>query len=229
MTQNAQKMQIRYSNGEAIKFNNKSSERNMKKLFFTSILTILFSFSGLNAQILKPGDGIRLKMLNITDKISGDYFVQKDSKIQLPYIGFFRTDSVDFTVLKNKIIAAYDSIYTKPELSVQPLYKINVFGEVVKPGIYYATGYETVTDILALAGGETTSSDLDDIYITRNGTKLNIDAEEILEDGKSLNDIGVKAGDKIFVPRSFWSKSNDASIVVSALAVVAAIIGIFVK
>jgi len=222
-------MQIRYSNGEAIKFNNKSSERNMKKLFFTSILTILFSFSGLNAQILKPGDGIRLKMLNITDKISGDYFVQKDSKIQLPYIGFFRTDSVDFTVLKNKIIAAYDSIYTKPELSVQPLYKINVFGEVVKPGIYYATGYETVTDILALAGGETTSSDLDDIYITRNGTKLNIDAEEILEDGKSLNDIGVKAGDKIFVPRSFWSKSNDASIVVSALAVVAAIIGIFVK
>ncbi len=39
------------------------------------------------AQYLNPGDGVRIAFFNISDQISGDYYIQQDGHIQLPYVG----------------------------------------------------------------------------------------------------------------------------------------------
>ncbi len=200
----------------------------MKKLLILAALISVLSTNTF-AQILKPGDGIRLTVYNIEDKVNGDYFVMEDGTIRLPYLGVLDAKETFFNVLKEKIVAKYDSIYKNPELSVQPLFRVSIIGEVNKPGVYYVTGFEKISDVLALAGGKTSSADLDGIYLVRDGKKVEVDAEQIFEEGNILADFDVKSGDKIFVPRNFWAKSNDASILVSALAVVAAIIGIFVN
>ncbi len=206
----------------------KNKRIKMKNLIIILALFSLFSVKTFS-QTLKPGDGIRLTVYNIEDKITVDYFVTEEGKIRLPYLGEFDAENTFFPVLKEKIISKYDSIYINPELTVQPLFRISIIGEVSKPGVYYVTGFEKISDVLALAGGKTSSADLDEIYLVRDGKRVDVDAEKIFEEGNVLADFDVKSGDKIFVPRNFWAKSNDASILVSALAVVAAIIGIFVN
>ncbi len=206
----------------------KIKRMKMKKLALLIAVVILFSVNSI-AQTLKPGDGIRLTVYNIEDKLTGDYFVTEEGTIRLPYLGKFDVKDTFFPVLKEKIIAKYDSIYKNPEMTVQPLFRVSIIGEVNKPGVYYVTGFEKISDVLALAGGKTSSANLDEVYLIRDGKKVEVDAEKIFEEGNILADFDVRSGDKIFIPRNFWAKSNDASILVSALAVVAAIIGIFVN
>ncbi len=222
---NSKKYRVR----DLAKLYSKQTKRmKMKNLLLIIAFISAFSVNTF-AQILKPGDGIRLTFYNIEDKVNGDYFVMEDGTIRLPYLGVLDAKETFFNVLKEKIVAKYDSIYKNPELSVQPLFRVSIIGEVNKPGVYYVTGFEKISDVLALAGGKTSAGNLDEIYLVRDGKKVEVDAEQIFEEGNVLADFDVRSGDKIFVPRNFWAKSNDASILVSALAVVAAIIGIFVN
>ncbi|MEE9432437.1 MAG: polysaccharide biosynthesis/export family protein [Melioribacteraceae bacterium] len=191
-------------------------------------ILVLFSIKT-TAQVLRPGDGINLSFLNITDKIKGQYYIQDNGNIQLPYLGLVNTVGRDFAAIRNQIVKEYSKIYRNPEINIQPLFRIDVLGEVGKPGVYYATGYETFTDILAKAGGETNDADIDGIFILRNESKMEIDLEAIFESGNTFSDIGLQSGDKIYVPRTFWVNARDASILVSGVAVLVGIVSLFTK
>ncbi len=197
----------------------------------TKLILIIFIVSTANtfSQVLKPGDGINLTFFNIQEKIQGQYFIQDNGKIQLPYLGLINTVNKDFSSIRNEIIKKYSKIYRYPELNIQPLYRISVLGEVGKPGVYYASGFESLTDILAKAGGETNDADLDGIYIIRDNSKMEINVKDIFEKGNSILDIGIRSGDKIYVPRTWWVTARDASVIVSGVAVLVAIAGLFTK
>ena len=105
------------------------------------------------SQDLKTGDGVRLTFYNIEDNVSGDYFVMQDWTLQLPYIGQMNVRDRGFDALRDSIIYSYQNIYREPELTVQPLFRINILGEVRNSGIYYVTGFERLSDLLAMAGG----------------------------------------------------------------------------
>lgn len=183
---------------------------------FPKILFIFFMISNtLFAQELSPGDGIRLTVYNITDDVSGDYFVQKDGNIQLPYVGLIYTTDLDFESVKREIIEKYTTIYRNPEITVQPLYRIIVLGEVRTPGTYYVTGVEKFSDLLAQAGGETRDANLNKIYVIRGNQKININANEILTKGQSLKNIGLEPGDQIYVNRKHWLKRLSLPILIS--------------
>jgi len=198
----------------------------MKRFFF--VLYMLVSCNLLSAQQLNPGDGLRITFYNISDEISGDYFVQQNGKIQLPFIGLVDVLNDSFTVIETKVMAMYDSIYRNPELTVQPLYKINILGEVRTPGIYYVTGIEKLSDIIALAGGETTDADLDYIYLVRQDEEIQIDASEIIEEGVKISNIGLKSGDRIFIPRRWWVSARNVGIIISGAALVVTIVSLFI-
>ena len=119
-------------------------------------------------------------------------------------------------------------MYRNPELSVQPLYKINILGEVRTPGNYYVTGVEKLTDLIALAGGETSDADMDDIYIIRENKEIKVDAEEIIERGDRLSDIGLRSGDRIYVPRKWWVGARNTGIIISAAALLVTVISLFI-
>ncbi|MCP5064838.1 MAG: hypothetical protein GY936_20655 [Ignavibacteriae bacterium] len=199
----------------------------MKNFLHLVVLLLILFAVNTSAQILKPGDGINLSFYNITDEIKGEYYIHDNGKIQLPYLGLINTIGRDFTAIRNEIIDEYSKIYRNPEINIQPLFRINVLGEVGNPGVYYATGFETFTDILAKAGGETNDANIDEIFILRNKMKMEIDLESIFENGNTLNDIGMQSGDKIYVPRTWWVEARDVSIVVSGVATLVGIISLF--
>ena len=118
-------------------------------IIFIIIITILPA--ELFSQILNPGDGVRITFLNIQDEITGDYFVQQDGNIQLPFIGLVTTTNIDYKIIKKTIYNKYSELYKDPAITIQPLIKINILGEVRTPGYYYVTDVEKMTGILALA------------------------------------------------------------------------------
>jgi len=202
----------------------------MSKHFILLYLMILFiSPKIVTAQKLNPGDGVRIIFYNISDQISGDYFIQEDGYIQLPYIGLINTQDRDFEIIQKEIISKYNSLYRNPELTVQSLYKISILGEVRSPGRYYVTGIEKLSDIIALAGGETQDANLNKIFFIRGEKKINVNAKEIIENGRQVSDIGLKSGDQIYVPRKWWVNVRNASILVSIGAIIVTIINITIR
>lgn len=194
-------------------------------LIFLIIFTAVSSFG----QKLNPGDGVRIIFLNITDNISGDYYIQLDGNLQLPFLGLLNTTNMEYPEIRRTIIQRYDSLYKNPELTVQPLLRINILGEVRTPGYYYVTDVEKMTGILALAGGVTGSAAKDEIYIIRDDQEINLNVSEIVAKGNTVADLGLRSGDRIFIPRSFWADAGQYAIILSGISVLTTLLVILLR
>jgi protein involved in polysaccharide export with SLBB domain len=192
-----------------------------KLLVALSIITVLSN--NIFAQTLQPGDGVKLIIYHISDSVSGDYYIQEDGSISLPFLGKIKAADRNIDSLKSEINLKYNNLYKNPELTIMPIIKINVFGEVRNPGFYYVTGIDKLSDILAKAGGTTADADLGDINITRKDKKIEINGEKAIQNGSKLDDIGLQSGDQIFVTRK-WFTGTTETLILSSVGVVASII-----
>lgn len=201
----------------------------MKKEFLIVFATLCI-FISLNsyAQKINPGDGVRLAFLDIGDVITGDYYIQPNSLLNLPQIGIINSSNKDFKEIKSEIESRYDSLYKDPHLSVNALFRINILGEVTNPGFYYVSDSEKFTAILAFAGGPTEAADLGDIVLIRDFEATKIDVETIIEEGSNASDFGLQSGDQIYVPRRWWAdNSGVVTVIISALALVLTTYAVF--
>lgn len=202
----------------------------MKNLLLTLVAVISFSMSlSTFAQVLQPGDGIRIRFLDVKDSISGDYYIQPDGVVQMPFIGLINTTDRPYSDVKDQIIFRYDSLYRNPHLTVYSLIRINVLGEVKNPGFYYITEIETFMSIIGMAGGTTNNADLESIYLVRKNQRINLDIETILAEGSTATDFGLQTGDQIYVPRTWWADARGLTIILSAAALLVTIIAIFLR
>jgi len=202
----------------------------MKKYIFLALFFYLSVTSHhLFAQKLDPGDGVRLTFFNISEQISGDYYVQQNYILQLPYAGLLKLEEKDYSALKQEVVAKYDSLYRGVELIVSPLYKINVLGEVRSPGVYYVTGVEKLLDVIAMAGGETEDSDMSEILVQRKDETLDFDAEDIISGAEGAEDFYLKSGDRIYVTRKWWVSAQNTTFLFTAASLIVAIYGVYTR
>jgi len=199
------------------------------RIFFICVLLIISITPYIKAQYLNPGDGVRITFLNIEDKISGDYYIQQDGNLQLPYIGLIPTEKRPYGEIKSEITTKYDSLYKDPELTVQPLFKINILGEVRAPGYYYVTDVEKLTGIFALAGGVSSDANLDDVYIIRGDKEIALDAQRLIESGSTVSDIGLQSGDRVYVPKTWWANAGSITIIISIITALVTVAIFFFK
>jgi polysaccharide export outer membrane protein len=183
----------------------------------------------LSAQELNPGDGVRLIFLDVSDAISGDYYIQPDGNLQLPIIGIISTLGKEFSQIKTEIYGEYNAYYKDPELTILALNRINIQGEVNSPGYYYVTEEQKLMGILALAGGVTGNADMDNVYIIRDDREIELDLQVIMQEGNMASNLGLQSGDQIYVPRSFWADPGRFTWIFSALAAIVAVVAIFIS
>jgi len=198
--------------------------KNLLLILFAT-LSIFMSLSSY-AQELNLGDGVRISFLDIDDVITGDYYIQPNGFLPLPFIGVINTSNKDFKEIKSEIEFRYDSLYRNPQLTVNALFRINVLGEVRNPGFYYVSDYEKFTAILAFAGGTTGSADLESIILIRDYEEIQLDIETIIQEGSAATDFGLQSGDQIFVPRTWWADAGGLTIFISAGFLIVTIIAI---
>ena len=171
------------------------------------------------AYSIGPGDVLSIRVFNQAD-LSGPYTVETDGAVSFPLIG--RIAARGLTVrafeqaLRDRLAAGY---FRNPRVSVSIAeyrsQRVFIVGEARQPGVFPLTGAMGVIELLALAGG-TTPLASGEVVVVRAGrpaggpvlpddpadaATFRVDLEAI-ERGDFSQDVTLRHGDTIFVPRA---------------------------
>jgi len=164
---------------------------------------------------LLPGDAVRILIWREPD-LSGEFVIDEKGVVTFPMLGKRDVTSIPMGDLRDKLIAEYSTQLKNPSITITPLRRVYVLGEVTKPGLYSVDPTITLAGALALAGGATPNGSLDHLRILRDGQLIrkNVSANT------SLSTVNVRSGDQVFVERRSWFDRNStfaASAVLSAV------------
>lgn len=148
---------------------------------------------------LDVGDKVRVIVFGEPDLSSPEdegFEVNSAGYISLPLIGQVKAKGLTVEELERAIEGKLKDGYLKnPRVSVEVLnYRpFYILGEVNEPGSYPYVNGLTIKQAAAIAGGFTYRADKGDIYIERQGKKLEADLDTL-----------VLPGDTIWVPERFF-------------------------
>ncbi len=138
-------------------------------------------FDSVRVDTASVRDSLVVSILNLPDlRLQGVLRSELDEKLNQHVARYIRNASVRSNVLT----------------------RIAVIGAVRAPGFYYASPDRPVSDILMLAGGPAPEANLSQFEL-RRGTRTLIAtnrSKEILESGRTLEQIDVQSGDEFRIP-----------------------------
>lgn len=130
--------------------------------------------------------------------------VAPDGTLSYPLLGTIYVRGLTAKELEEKITQLLaEDFLVNPQVSVfiKEYSKISVLGQVARPGAYELKAGMTVIDAIALSGGFTKEADTQDVKLvrSRDGRKqtFDIDADEIITEGRKDKDIILEPGDLI--------------------------------
>lgn len=164
--------------------------------------------------LLRPGDVFDLQF-EFSPEYNQNVSVQPDGYVTLRGVGDVHVAGKTVPELTETLKEVYGKFLAQPVISIvlkdfeKPYFIAN--GQVEKPGKYELRGDTTVTEALAIAGGLNNSSKNTQILLFRRISQEWVEAREInvkeMLNGKNINeDVHLKPGDMIYVPKSRWSK-----------------------
>jgi len=135
--------------------------------------------------------------------------VRSDGKISLPLVGELQASGQTPQQLEREISAKLQSFISEPEVTVivQEIksQRINIMGQVMKPGSYLLTGSMTALDAIALAGGFRDFAKQKSIYILRqnsNGpqTRIPFNYKDVIKGKHPEQNVTLEPRDTIVIP-----------------------------
>lgn len=205
----------------------------MRSLTFLLSLVLVLSPARAYAQVatsgsgasdaisLQPGDVVRIQIWREED-LSGDFLVDEEGIVTLPLLGNKRVVGIPMRALRDTLLEGYRAQLRNPSITVTPLRRINVLGEVQKPGLYPVDPTVSLAGAIALAGGATATGDLTRIRVIRGGTVI----QERASAASTLNTIDIRSGDQIIVDRRSWFERNSTFVVSVLLSVTSIVINL---
>ncbi|PSF38653.1 sugar ABC transporter substrate-binding protein [Aphanothece hegewaldii CCALA 016] len=161
---------------------------------------------------LGSGDRLRIDIFQAKD-YSGEYSVVADGTVTLPLIGNTKVKGLTIAQTTNLISRKYAEYLKVPVVTVilskpRPL-KIAISGEIDRPGSYEVAlkedlQYPSVSDLMELAGGVTTTADVRQVQIRRvisgKNQVLTANLWDFIQQGNQEEDLTLQDGDSIYVP-----------------------------
>ncbi len=142
-------------------------------------------------------------------EVSRNVPVRPDGEISLPLVGDVRAAGLTPTELQNELEARFSKYLTAPDVSVIVAeirsQRINVLGEVMRPGTYPLIPPMSVIDAVATAGGLKEFAKAGKIYILRtlpNGQRerMKFEYKNVLQGKHGSKDILLQTRDTVVVP-----------------------------
>jgi polysaccharide export outer membrane protein len=164
-----------------------------------------------SALMLRPGDMLQVQIWR-EEELSGEFAIDESGRVVLPLLGERQAAAVPFETLRSTLMADYRAQLRNPSITITPLRRVYLLGEVQKPGLYTVDPTITLAGAVALAQGATSIGDLRRLRVVREGRVLH----EHISAESSLSTADVRSGDQIFVDRRSWFERN-STFVVSAL------------
>lgn len=201
---------------------------NMRRILLLALALLVLFAPGARAQdasvaqdqvTLRPGDVLRVTIWREPD-LNGEFPVAQDGSVVLPLLGRRVVMGLSMRDLVDSLTSAYRGQLTNPSINIVPLRRLDVLGEVIKPGVYLADPTISLAGAVALAGGPTPNGDLRKIRIFRNGAVIQRQAEA----SATLVHSDVLSGDQIIVDRRPWFDRNSAALVSGSLSLLGILI-----
>lgn len=168
---------------------------------------------------LQPGDLVRIQIWREQD-LSGDFLVNERGIVTLPLLGDRLVTGIPIAQLRDTLVAQYQVQLRNPSITVMPLRRVNVLGEVQKPGLYPVDPTISLAGAIALASGTTPLGDLNRIRIIRDGQVI----RERAGAAESLSQIDIRSGDQILVGRRSWLARNTDTLIGTGISLIASVI-----
>ncbi len=141
--------------------------------------------------------------------------VQPDGFISVRGVGDIHVEGETVPEIEAALRAGYAKIMNNPDVTVT-LTKFNMpyfiaSGRVAKPGKYDLRGQTSLIEALAMAGGLRDDAKTNHVFLFHRVSKQwvevkKIDVKKMLHAGNLQEDLDIKPGDLIWVPKSAFSK-----------------------
>lgn len=185
---------------------------------------------GGKSSLFQPGDRILLHVEG-DSALSDTFTVVTGPAIRLPEIGEISLANVARSDVEPHLARELGRYIKHLTVEARALIRISLMGEVERPGFYAVSIDLVLPDALMLAGGATQDARLDRLSVMRGNSAL-LDENRLqaaIARGATLDELGLRAGDRIQVPRRERdpeSKWRIAGIVVTGVATVVGLVAL---
>lgn len=165
-----------------------------------------------------PGDVVRVMIWREPD-LSGEFMVDSRGLLTLPMIGEQAAAGLTVEELRAKLLDQYRVNLRNPSITIVPMRRVQILGDVNRPGMYNLEPTVTLAGAIAMAMGANPQGDLNRIRIIRDGEVVvtRVSASE------TITDVEIRSGDQIFVGQKSWLDRNSAVVITAALMLPGAI------
>jgi polysaccharide export outer membrane protein len=154
------------------------------------------------SETFNPGDVISLKV-DGDSALSGTFTLGPGPALTLPVIGEISLAGVRRADLEPHLRQHLGRFLKDPVVHAKALIRLLIVGEVAKPGFYAVPTDLPLADALTLAGGPTPVAKFTAIRIERGDQPL-VEGDRMqaaLARGMTVDELNLRAGDRIDVPR----------------------------
>jgi hypothetical protein len=158
---------------------------------------------------------------NIPDSLP----VEPGPAITLPVYGTIPLQGILRSELETHLTRELGRFINNPVVRAESLMRVSVQGDVGRPGFYTLPADMLLGEVLMEAGGPGRSADLEGIRIERLGERIWAGEElrAVLADGRTLDQLNLRAGDEIVVPErarsGVWGTVARASIGIASILI----------
>ena len=164
---------------------------------------------------IRPGDVIKVKVWSHED-LSGEFPIDENYNLLYPLIGSINVRALSVAQLRERLNGELGQLFQRPFLTLTPMFRVAVLGEVVKPGLYSVDPTLTIFDLLAQAGGPMRTANQAKLQLIRGGENIRVSLDPAAIASSTLRELGVRSGDQLIVPRAAFTR-DDFSLLLSVL------------
>jgi protein involved in polysaccharide export with SLBB domain len=163
-----------------------------------------------NVGVLRPGDVLEIVVYR-EKELSNKYLIDARGDVQIPGLGVVRAAGLSPVDVKTRLQQAMvERGFSSPELSVQPLIRVYVLGEVRQPGLQLVDPGSSLLQLVTIAGGPTPIANLSKTRVIRENRAFAVDLQSALG-GSAAGRIVLYSNDYVVVPpRTGFTRENIA-------------------
>ena len=176
-----------------------------------------------SAVVVQPGDMVRVTVWR-KPELSGDFLVASDSTLKHPLFQDIKVGGLSVPDAHKRVEDYLRRLETNPQVSIEPLFRVSVGGEVRNPNLYSLSPETNIAQAVALAGGANERGRLDRVRLLRGGSESMIDLTAA--SGEALRS-PIASGDQLIVGRRGDFMRDYGALLFSAIGAAAAITSLF--
>jgi len=174
---------------------------------------------------LRPGDVLKIAVFR-DKELSGDYPIDARGYVQIPGLGVIKAAGLEPTDVTDRLkLALVERGFARPEISVQPMIRVSVLGEVRSPNVYPVDPGTSLLQLLTVAGGPTDRARLKETRVIRDGRAFKVDMDAGLR-GSAAGRIVLYSNDVVVIGRKRGFTTENLGLTLTAASLVLAVLNI---